>query len=326
MTRMSDSGLLTAQVLDGAGRGRELDWAGVRDWTPGDGPLWVHGDFESPTIVAWLSEACGLDDIACSALTAEDPRPRSMVRGEALLVILRGVNLNPGADPEDMISLRIWIEKDRMITLRRRRVMAVQDLCDALDTGDGPRTAGGFLVEVCDRLATRMGVVISDLDDSVDELEDEVLTAERYELRSRLAEIRRQAIGLRRYLAPQRDAMARLYTERVPWLTEMDRTYLREISDRVTRYVEDIDAARERAAVAQDTLNGRLSEQMNRNMYVMSIVAGIFLPLGLLTGLLGINVGGMPGVESPVAFGIVCLLLVVMGIVEFWFFRKKGLI
>ena len=323
---MSDVGILNAQLLDGVGGGRSIGWADVRRWTADDGLLWLHLDYKAPEVRAWLADHSGLDDIACEALTAEEPRPRSVVRGEALLVILRGVNLNPGADPEDMISLRIWIEERRVITLRHRRVMAVEDLLKALEGGNGPRTAGEFLVEICDLLATRMGIVLSNLDDDVDRLEDEVLTAERYELRTRLAEIRRQAIGLRRYLAPQRDAMTRLFTERVGWLTEMDRTYLREVSDRVLRYVEDIDSARERATVAQDTLNGRLSEQMNRNMYVMSIVAGVFLPLGLLTGLLGINVGGMPGVDSPIAFALVCGLLVVIAIAEIWFFRKKHLI
>lgn len=320
---MTDTGLLAAQLLDGTGHGRELAWEQVRAWKPEDGILWVHLDYKTEGARRWLADASGLDDVAIEALTAEEPRPRSVVRGDALLVVLRGVNLNPGADPEDMVSLRLWVQERRIVSTRHRRVMAVEDLRERLTTGNGPNTAGEFVVEVCDLLAARMGRVLADLEDQVDELEDEVLTAERYELRSRLAEIRRQAIGLRRYLAPQRDALARLYTERVEWLTEMDRTYLREVSDRVVRYVEDIDSARERATVAQDTLNGRLSEQMNRNLYVMSVVAAVFLPLGLLTGLLGINVGGMPGVDSDLAFTIVCALLLVMAAGEIWFFRKK---
>jgi Mg2+ and Co2+ transporter CorA len=59
--------------------------------------------------------------------------------------------------------------------------------------------------------------------------------------------------------------------------------------------------------IVQEELNSRLSEQMNRAMYTLSIVAAIFLPLGLLTGLLGINVGGIPGTESPWAFLVVTL-------------------
>ena len=77
---------------------------------------------------------------------------------------------------------------------------------------------------------------------------------------------------------------------------------IREIAERTSRFVEDIDAAKDRAAITQEELNNRLSEQMNKAMYVLSIVAAIFLPLGLLTGLLGINVGGIPGAENKWAF------------------------
>lgn len=48
-------------------------------------------------------------------------------------------------------------------------------------------------------------------------------------------------------------------------------------------------------------------------MFVLSIVDGIFLPLGLLTGLLGVNVGGIPGTENPSAFLVVCVILLVLG-------------
>ena len=101
---------------------------------------------------------------------------------------------------------------------------------------------------------------------------------------------------------------------------------LRETAERTARYVEDIDAARERALIAQEELNSRLAEQMNRAMYTLSIVAAIFLPLGLLTGLLGINVGGIPGTESPWAFLIVTVFLFLMAVfLIIWFKRLKWL-
>ena len=122
-------------------------------------------------------------------------------------------------------------------------------------------------------------------------------------------------------LSPPREH-ERVQTERASWLSKPHPSSLREISDRVTRYVEDLDSARDRAAVAQDELNSRLSEQMNKTMYVLSIVAAIFLPLGLLTGLLGINVGGIPGTESKWAFAIVCVFLVAIAAVQAWTFRR----
>jgi zinc transporter len=256
------------------------------------------------------------------ALTAKETRPRSVVHKGGMLLILRGVNLNPGMDPEDMISLRFWIDENRIVTLRHRRVMAIEDLRQAVESGNGPTSPGGFLEALSDCLVLRTGTVISDVDDSVDALEDEVLTTQSYALRQRLADIRRTAIGLRRYIAPQRDVMERLYTEKVEWLSELSRMRLREIADRTTRYVEDLDAIRDRATVTQEELNNRLAEQMNKAMYVLSIVTGIFLPLGLLTGLLGINIGGIPGTESPWAFTVFCIMLATIAGGQIWLFKR----
>ncbi|MGB5259388.1 MAG: CorA family divalent cation transporter [Gammaproteobacteria bacterium] len=146
---------------------------------------------------------------------------------------------------------------------------------------------------------------------------------ESYELRPKIADLRRHAIGLRRYLAPQREAVARLFSEKVEWLSEMDRLRLRESADRTTRPIEDLDLARERAVVVQEELISRLSEKMDRTMYVLSMVAAIFLPLGFLTGLLEVNIAGIPGTGYKGAFVIFCVVLVLMVIVQVWLFKHK---
>jgi zinc transporter len=318
-----NTGLLHACLLDGKGGGKLLDWQEVSSWTPEDGYLWLHFDFTEPAVTDWLRGEPGLDEISVEALVTDETRPRAVATHDALLLILRGVNLNPGQDPEDMVSVRAWITEDRAITLRRRPVVAVQDLLSATIAGDGPADSGDFMVELADRLTNRMAGVLGDIDDAADALEDEVLTAESHELRTRIGGVRRQAIGLRRYLAPQRDVMARLQMEKASWLDDLHRARLRELGDRVTRHVEDLDSVRDRAAVTQDELNTRLSDQMNRTMYLLSIVAAIFLPLGLITGLLGINVGGIPGTDHPAAFAIVCALLVLLAIGEIFFFKLR---
>jgi zinc transporter len=200
--------------------------------------------------------------------------------------------------------------------------MAIEDIHKAIESGKGPDSPGDFMAAISQRIANRIGDVIADIDDTVDELEDTVLTAESQELRPRLATIRRQSISLRRYIAPQRDVLGRLQNERISWLTDTDKLHIREIGERTARYVEDIDSARDRAAITQEELNNRLSEQMNKAMYTLSIVAAIFLPLGLLTGLLGINVGGIPGTESPWAFPLVSLGLVAIALGLVWIFRR----
>lgn len=317
-------GLVAAYLLDGRGGGRQIDWEGVRAWRPGDGLLWVHLDYSVPESQAWVLEESGVDPIVAESLLLEDVRPRTLLTQEGLMVVLRGVNLNPGQNREDMVAIRIWIEKDRVITLRRRHLLSVDDLRERIARGVGPVSAGTFLVDVADRLVYRMAIVISDIEDKVDRLDELVKTAESRELRIELSDVRREAILLRRYLAPQRDAMSRLYTEPVEWLDESMRLRLRELADRTMRYVEDLDAARDRASVGQEELASRLAEQMNNRMYLISIVAALFLPLGFVTGLLGVNVAGIPGTSYPGSFVALCVILVLLAFAQLWIFRRRG--
>lgn len=317
-----DAGFIWACELDGAGGAQPLTIEEFERPVPSGCSHWVHLDLRHEETAVWIRDRSGLDDLICEALLAEEIRPRSLVIGGGMVATLRGVNLNEGEDPENMTAIRVWFDAERVITLRGQRVMAVQDIRDSLEKGEGPDSPGAFLPALVLQLIARMGPVLAALDDEVDELEDLVVSAQTFELRTRLGEVRRQAIALRRYLAPQRDVIARLQSERVPWLSDLDRARLREAADRLTRHVEDLDASRERAAVTQEELAGRLAEQMNRTMYVLSLVAAVFLPLGLLTGLLGINVGGMPGTDNNLAFAVVCILLVLLAILGVWLFRR----
>ena len=316
-------GLVCAYLLDGKGGGRELDWETVRAWAPAEGPLWVHLDREDPEAQRWLQQEANLDSLICEALLAEETRPRSMVIQDGLVIILRGVNMNPGADPEDMISLRAWIENSRIITLQKPKVMAIEDIRNRLKEGIGPKSPGDFLVQVSHRLIDRMGPVLEEIDEEVDTLEEEILEAPSNELRFKLSNLRRKAISLRRYLSPQREVISHFQLEPLTWLTDRHRAQLREVLDRLVRYVEDLDESRERAAVTQEELAGRISDRMNKTMYMLAIVATVFLPLGLLTGLLGINVGGIPGTDNTYAFLIVCFILVSLAFAELWFFMRR---
>jgi zinc transporter len=315
---------LGALLCDGAGGARAVELHAVPPANPNPGGPWpwAHLDHADPEQRRWLRERSGLDEVLCSALLEEETRPRLVRHGEGALVILRGVNLTPGAEPDDMISLRIWLEPGRVISLRHRRLHAVRDVREHLAAGSGPRSAGEMLVAIAGGLVARQGSVVDAMEDSVDEVEEQMMTHPARELRVRLADFRRQAIGLRRYIAPQRDVLYRLVQEPLPWLDDQQRARLREICEHQVRLVEEVDAVRERAAVTQEELAARLSEQMNRNTYMLSVVAGVFLPLGLLTGLLGINVGGIPGTENPNAFVIVCVTMVVLAAAMWWFFRR----
>jgi zinc transporter len=319
---MNETGALVyAYRLDGRGGGVSVDWAELMSTADSDG-LWVHLDRSHHETREWLSRQAALDPLIVEALLEEETRPRCEAFEDGLLIILRGVNLNPGADPDDMIAIRIWIDGNRVISTRARRLMAAHDTRERLEAGRGPTDPAELLVSLAGNLIQRMGPVIDGLEENVDTLEEEVMLHGSRSIRGRLIEMRQQTIGLRRYLSPQREALGRLLNEDRSWLRARDKSRLREIADRTLRYIDDLDNVRERAAIVQDELMSRLSEQMNRTMYVLTVVAAVMLPLGFITGLLGINVGGIPGSDSPFGFAVVCGALVVIVVAQVWIFRR----
>jgi len=141
-------------------------------------------------------------------------------------------------------------------------------------------------------------------------------------LRQEIVAIRKKAIVYRRYLSPQREAISQLRMADFTWLSDLDKRSLQESYNHVSRYVEELDAIRERAQIVKDELANMIGDRLNKNTYVLSVIAAIFLPLGFLTGLLGINIGGIPGSDQPAAFAIFCGLLVFLVAAQILIFKK----
>ncbi len=306
----------TGFVLSGPSAGERLTSAEASEVLRSDTLGWVHLRAAHPDAPGWIVENLSyLDPTIIDALVAEETRPRITRIGEGLIVILRGINTAEGADPEDMVSIRLWIDEQRIVSLSRRKVRAVDDIAHALELGTGPDDCAAFLSLLVERLTYRIESFWGGIEDEADQLEEDVLEEGHDEMRQQLAELRRRAIILRRYLLPQRDALRALQGNHPDWLEQDDMRQLEEELDAVERVVEDADAMRERMALVRDELAGQLSDRLNRNMYMLSVLSALFLPLGFLTGLFGINVAGMPGAGEPLAFWVFCGgLTVVVGL------------
>ena len=290
-----------------------VEWEQRSDALPDESWRWLHLNIHHPDAAQWIREGAGLPAAASGALLAGETRPRTTTFDQGVVVNLRGVNLNEGAEPEDMVSIRIWLDKSRVISVRLRKLKAVLDIRDEIDKGRCPTSPGHLVARIAGRLTDRIQPYIQEIEDEIDGLEDAMLKGGGLGLRVQLADTRHDAVLLRRFIAPQRDALSRLAADEDGLFDRQTRIELRETADLVTRQTESIDVARERAMVLQDQLTDQRAEEMNRNMMVLSIVAAIFLPLGFLTGLFGINVGGMPGVNDPVAFWLVVAACTVIG-------------
>lgn len=319
---MDTSALVHAVVLDGAGGGRRLTPEEAASWRPDQGLLWLHLDYTHPDTSAWL-DRLALPALVSEALLAQETRPRAMPLRDGALVYLRGVNLTPGAQPEDMIAIRLWVTHGVIVSTQRRPLGSVRDLIGDLEQGNGPVDSWNLLVDLVDRLTWYMEDVVDQVEDQIASYEEAAMARQSRSLRNDIARVRRRVSVLRRYLAPQRDALARLLDSSGP-LADVERARLREVMERLQRLLEDLDTAREHASIAQEDLANRLADELNRRMYVLAIASVIFLPLGFLTGLLGVNLEGIPEAESRLAFPVFVLMLVGVGAAIVTVLRRRG--
>jgi zinc transporter len=315
--------IIFAYEFDGKGEGLPLEGDEISQLIKSDKLAWVHLDADNSNTKKWLDKEIEyLDPLIIKALTEDETRPRMLQVGDGALMILRGVNLNNDSDPEDMVSIRIWIDKHRIVSVRKRKLRAILDIESRLQKGKGPKDSAEFIIMLINRLFERMEPTLNSLDDAMDELEEMVIESPDVSIRERISTVRKKAILIRRHMAPQREAIDQLRMADLKWLKEKHTRHLLESYNHVSRYVEDLDALRERSQIVKDELMGVLTDKMNKNMYILSVIAAIFLPLGFLTGLLGINVGGIPGSDNKDAFYIFCGMLIFIVAVQIIVFKR----
>jgi zinc transporter len=316
---------ITAMLLDGKGGATQISPdAAVAE--PPDVPVWINIDFSNPEAANWACNQSGLDDSIVGAMLNTESRPRTLQQGNGVLTMLRGVNLNPGARLEDMISVRIWLEPGRVVTASRRSLRSLTEIRQYIAQGSGPTSPAQFLVDLIDRLNHYIGEGIEQIEENIDQAEDAAARDSSLNRSSAFNRLRRQTAQIRRYLSPQREALDRLTRVTDSVFDPGHMIELREQLNRLTLGLEDLDLVRERALVAQEEFLGLLAHEQNARMLVLSIVAAIFLPLSFLTGLMGMNVAGLPGTENPWSFWIlVLLMLAAAGFILMIFRARKWL-
>lgn len=281
--------------------------------------VWIHLDGRDEAALDWLRRQRDIPDVVSAALTAVETRPRLEEIGDGALLNLRGLSSAPKDDPDALVSIRLWCEQARVLSLGLRPLAALPVLCQ--------RMKKGLIHDPGDLVAALSAAITDALDPKVAELGDELDLCEAaldepraFAMRREIARSRADAINYRRFVVPQRQALEGLAALEASWLQEDDRLHLREAADRVARMAEELEAVRERAALLHEQITDLRAEQIDRRSLLLSIVALIFLPLTFITGLLGMNVGGVPFARDPGGFWWVCLICTGIGLaITGWF-------
>ena len=290
----------------------------------GPGFVWMHIEGGDEDDLAFLKSQA-IPEIAANALVATETRPRCDRIEDGALVNLRGHAATELDDSDRLVSIRLWVRQGKVNSVTRRplaataKVVALMQAGKILDPGD-------LVAAYARAISTQLDPQVADLGDKLDDCESGLEPRQVYKLRITIAQIRSEAIAFRRFVAPDRDALQTLAHLDFDWLAEEDRLHIREAADRFARMTEELEAVRERAALLHEQLTDMRGEQMEVRALILSIVAMIFLPLTFITGLLGMNVAGIPFAEEPWAFwGVVGFCVVIAVAISAYFARVHWL-
>ncbi|BBG58704.1 MULTISPECIES: zinc transporter ZntB [Providencia] len=318
-SQFQDSSPVHAFQLNGKGGFLPID---VNATATQQSPFWFHYDYKNKESFNWIQQSDLFSDQVKSALTGKSSRLRMVRVGDGVLLTLQTLNNTVGQRPEQLVAFRIFMNSRMIVSTRHRKVKSLDSVIEDLHDGVGAQSTGDWLADVTDAITDEISDFTDLLHERLIEMEDDILRGEIPE-RGELGLLRKQIIVIRRYMAPQRDMFSRLTAEKFLWLEDADRRRLQEIADRLGRCIEDLDGFIARTAIMSDEITNMMTEMMNRRIYTMSLMAMIFLPTTFLTGLFGVNLGGIPGGEFRFAFSAFCVLLACLIATVFWWLKRS---
>lgn len=286
------------------------------------GFVWVHLQSEQQHSETALDELPSeLPDAVTRALTAMETRPRCEPFETGVLVNMRAPRLDnhESGDGDILASIRLWAQKGLLISVCFRPTTVIAPV-EAQFLAGMLHDPGDVIIALSVTAAMQLDETIATIGDEVDDIECTIDRNTPFSERRRVTRIRTEAISYRRFVVPQRQALERMAALPLDWLDAGERDALREAADRFARMGEELESVRERAAVLHEELTDLRSEKIDRRSLQIAIVAMIFLPLTFITGLLGMNVEGIPYATAPWAFwGVTALCAAVAAAIALWF-------
>lgn len=289
----------------------------------GPGFVWLHLQGRDEQDLAFLRGQPDIPDVAAGALAATETRPRCDRIDEGAIVNLRGPGELDPHDSDRLVSIRFWVTATKVTSLSRRPITALAEVLRKFEAGK-VHDSGDLVAAFARAISTQLDPEVAALGDRLDEVESDLQPNQLFRLRREITAARSQAISYRRFVAPDRDALRTLAAMDFDWLAEDDKLHIIEAADRFARMAEELEAVRERAALLHEQITDLRAEQTDQRALYISVVAFIFLPLTFVTGLLGMNVEGIPYAHSHWSFWGVVIFCALVGISVLLWFRWRN--
>lgn len=284
--------------------------------------VWIHLTTGNEQAEAWLGAEAGLSPYVVEALTAAETRPRCDPVGIGAVINLRGLSSEELVASDPLASIRMYAHQGCVFSVTRKPLNALTGAREQAGAGR-LLDPGDLITAMAQEITEELDPVVAELGDSLDDCEEQITAHNAFELRRKVNFVRTRAIGYRRFLFPQRIALEKLASLPGDWLDDDDRLHINSAADRAARMAEELESIRERAALIHETLTDLRAEQIDQRSLIIAVAAMVFLPLTFVTGLLGMNVDGIPYAHTPWAFAVVTILcLVIAAAITLYFARR----
>lgn len=285
--------------------------------------VWYHVNLATEPGRRWIDDRAGLPAKLASSLADRAVEPGLYPFGNGVMLALEDRLREFDHNTQELSEIHVWVEARRVISLRWRPLAATDRLRFRLEVGKAPESATGLAIDLLAEIAADIESLTNKTRIRLDSIEDRVLDDVAAGIAGELGAIRREAIKLRRRVLPLREVVHALVGSDLAWIRPEDRQRLDPVQGRIDRAGSGILACQEQARLLQEEATARTAERNGRNLYILSVLTAVLLPLNLVTGIFGMNIAGLPGLHDEGAFFWVILGMVAFSITAVYLFKLK---
>jgi zinc transporter len=325
------SGLIWGYVFELSEPGRAIDSSAVLHWLSGTRVreptefVWLHFSLSNSNSVKWLRQHLPVHEHYFETLDEGHGSTRVEQAGDCLIAVINDVIYDFAGEPSQTATLWMCIHRNFVVSARLRPLRSVDRLRVSVNAGAGFMSPIALLAHLLRDQADVLQQIGHDAASRVDRIEDDLLVGRLEVTRSELGSLRRVLVRLRRLLAPEPGAMFRLLSRPPEWFADDDARELRSAAEEFSAILNDLGALQERTKLLQEELAAHTTEQTSRSVFVLTMVTVLALPINIIAGLLGMNVGGIPLSQDPQGFWIIAGIIVCFTAIAGWlaFFKQR---
>ena len=280
--------------------------------------LWLHFNLSQAATERWLKDHASLPGEFFEALHLGSRSTRVELIDDGLIAVVNDVLHGFSFDPSEISTLWVHVTPDMVISARRKPLKSVDRLRQSVQNGAKITSTVELLTRLLrDQADVLMGIV-RDAVARVDKVEDELLAGRLDNKREHLGSLRRVLVRLQRLMAPEPAALFRLLQRPPRWIAEDDLQDLRQSSEEFSAVLVDMASLQERIKLLQEEIAAMINEKSSRNLYTLTVLTVLALPINLIAGLFGMNVGGIPFADHEAGFWRVVGLLALFTATAAW--------